>query len=527
VIDNLAAAPVAQLAQVNETISAPSISYAALAPILIMLGTACVGVLIEAFAPRGWRSRLQVPVALGGCVAALIDVIVIRNTRTVTIAGAVSVDGLTLFLQGSLAILGIVTVLFVAERQVDSAGSALVAQAAVTVGSRQDRQLATATHMQTEAYPLIAFALGGMMIFPGANNLLVMFIALEVLSLPLYLLAGLARRRRLLSQEAALKYFLPGAFASAFFVYGMAMLYGYAGSVNLRDILTASQSGDGNDILLVFGFALVVLALLFKASVAPFHTWTPDVYQGSPTPITGFMASATKIAAFGALLRVFYVAFSAQTFDWRPIMWGIAIISMLVGAVFGLTQTDIKRLIAYSSIAHAGFLIIGVMSITTSGLSSTLFYLISYALATLGAFGVVTLVRNSAGEATHLSQWAGLAKRSPVTAAVFTVFLLSFAGVPLTSGFIGKFVLFKAGIDAGLGPLVVIALVASAIAAFYYLRVVVLMYFSEPPEGGPTVTVPSLATQVGIGFTALATVFLGIIPQPILDVAEHAAHLVG
>jgi NADH-quinone oxidoreductase subunit N len=507
-------------------IHSPSIAYVALLPMLIMLGVACAGVLIEAFTPRATRMLVQAPLAMAGCVAALITVIVIRGKHVATAAGAVAIDGPTLFLEGSLAVLGLISILLIAERRVDAGGSALVGQAALAVGSTRDRAQATAARVQTEAYPLVTFALSGMMLFPASNNLLLMFVSLEVLSLPLYLLTGLARRRRLLSQEAAVKYFLLGAFASAFFLYGLAMLYGYAGTVDLHGIFAASSGTNKGDSLLLLGFGLLVVGLLFKGSVAPFHTWTPDVYQGAPTPITGFMAACTKVAAFGAMLRVFYVAFGSTSWDWRPIMWGVAIVSMLVGAVFGLTQTDVKRLLAYSSIAHAGFLIVGVMSLSPSGLSSTMFYLLTYAFATLGAFGVVTLVRTSAGEATHLSQWAGLAKRSPLLAGVFTIFLLSFAGVPLTAGFIGKFVIFKAGIDAGLGTLVVIALVASAIAAFFYLRIVVLMYFSDPPEDGPTVAVPGWPTQVALAVTAAATIFLGIFPQSILDVAEKAAHFV-
>jgi NADH-quinone oxidoreductase subunit N len=507
-------------------IHGPSISYSALSPMLIMLGVACAGVLIEAFVPRDYRHRAQVPLALAGCAAALIATILIRGKHLTTAAGAVAVDGPTLFIEGSLAILGILAVLMVSERSLDESGSALVASAAVAVGSTRDRAQATTNRVQTEAYPLITFALSGMMLFPASNNLLLMFVSLEVLSLPLYLLTGLARKRRLLSQEAAVKYFLLGAFASAFFLYGLAMLYGYANTVDLHGIFTAASGTNKGDALLILGFGLLVVGLLFKGSVAPFHTWTPDVYQGAPTPITGFMAACTKFAAFGALLRVFYVAFGSTSWDWRPIMWGVVIISSLVGAVLGLTQTDVKRLLAYSSIAHAGFLLVGVISLSKAGLSATLFYLLTYSFSTIGAFAVVTLVRTSAGEATHLSQWAGLAKRSPLVAGVFTVFLLSFAGVPLTSGFIGKFVVFKAGVDAGLGTLVVIALVASAIAAFFYLRIVVLMYFSDPPEDGPTVSVPSWATQIVLTVTAVVTVLLGIVPQPFLDVADKAAHFV-
>ncbi|MGI8696734.1 MAG: NADH-quinone oxidoreductase subunit NuoN [Mycobacteriales bacterium] len=507
-------------------IHAPSISYSGLSPVLIVLGVACAGVLAEALVPRAQRFAVQVGMALAGCAAALVSVILLAGRAEVTAASAVAVDGAALFIDGSLAVLGALSLMLLAERSVDAGGSALVAQAAVAAGSSDDRRQATVRQVQTEAFPLAMFALGGMMLFPASNNLLVMFVSLEVLSLPLYLLAGLARRRRLLSQEAAVKYFLLGAFASAFFLYGLALLYGYANTVNLRSILSGGASSGRSDVLLLAGLGLLVVGLLFKASIAPFHSWTPDVYQGSPTPVTAFMGSCTKIAAFGALLRVFYVAFDSATWNWRPVMYAVAIISMFVGAVLGLTQTDIKRVLAYSSIAHAGFLTFGVIALSRSGLSGTMFYLLAYGLSTIGSFAVVTLVRDVEGEATHLSQWAGLARRSPLLAAAFTVFLLSLAGVPLTSGFISKFVVFKAGVDAGLGPLVVVALIASAITAFYYLRVVVLMYFSDPPEGDVSVVVPSIATQLVIGVTAVATVALGVFPQPLLDVADKAAQFV-
>ena len=277
--------------------------------------------------------------------------------------------------------------------------------------------------MQTEVYPLATFAIGGMMLFVASNDLLIMFVALEVLSLPLYLICGMARRRRLLSQEAAVKYFLLGAFASAFFLYGLALVYGATGSVRLGDIRDASVA-EGSDILLVLGLALLIVGLLFKASVAPFHTWTPDVYQGAPTPVTAFMAACTKVAAFGAILRLLYVAFGTAEWTWRPLIYGVAIVSMIVGAVLGLTQTDLKRMLAYSSIAHAGLPAHRRASASArgdgSGLAATMFYLLTYGLTTIGVFAVLTLVRDGDGEATHLSQWAGLASRSPLTAAVMS-----------------------------------------------------------------------------------------------------------
>ena len=449
--------------------------------------------------------------------------------REVLLAGlavAIAVDGPTLFLQGTLLVLGMLSVLLLAERSVDVGGGAFVSQAAVVAGSARDQRMATSTRIQTELFPLATFALAGMMVFVASNNLLVMFVALEVLSLPLYLLCGLARRRRLLSQEAAVKYFLLGAFASAFFLYGVALLYGYAGSVDLPHILRATSSGEQDDTLLFLGLGLLLIGLLFKAGAAPFHAWTPDVYQGAPTPVTAFMASCTKVAAFGAILRVLYVAFTTTRWDWRPIIWAIAIVTMAVGAILGLTQTDVKRMLAYSSIAHAGFLLVGLISLDREGLAGTMFYLLTYGFTTIGACAVVTLVRDSDGEASHLSQWSGLARRSPLLAAVFTLFLLALAGIPLTSGFTGKFVIFRAGYPVA-APLVVIALVASAVAAFFYLRIVVLMYFSEPAEDGPTVVLPSPLTMTALAVGVAATLVLGIIPQPLLDLADKASLFAG
>ncbi|MDQ3454798.1 MAG: NADH-quinone oxidoreductase subunit NuoN [Actinomycetota bacterium] len=508
-------------------IDSPSVSYTGLSPVLFVLGAALVGVLVEAFVPRAYRWGVQLGVALAGTLGALISVILIAGRNELTLSRAVAVDGPALFIEGTLALLGVLSLLLLAERSPDMGGSAFVAQAAVPVGTVRDRQLATLTYSQTEVFPLATFALAGMMIFAASNNLLVMFVALEVLSLPLYLMAGLARRRRLLSQEAALKYFLLGAFTSAFFLYGLALLYGYAGTVDLRGIFDQAAGSEKSDALFVIGLAFLVVGLLFKAGVAPFHAWTPDVYQGAPTSVTAFMASCTKVAAFGALIRVLYVGFGNNDWTWRPVLYGVAIVTLVVGSVLALTQTDVKRMLAYSSIAHAGFILTGTIANSPAGLSSTLFYLLTYGLTTVGAFAVVMLVRDADGEAGHLSQWAGLAKRSPLVAAVFSLFLLALAGIPLTSGFTGKFVVFRAGLEAGAAPLVVIALVASAIAAFFYLRVIVLMYFSEPAADGPTVAVPGLLTTISLAIATAATVLLGVAPGAVLDLADRAALFVG
>ncbi|QXG77340.1 NADH-quinone oxidoreductase subunit NuoN [Modestobacter sp. L9-4] len=508
-------------------ITAPDLSYAALAPLLCVLGAAAAGVLVEAFVPRAARHRTQVVLALAGMLGALASTVLLAGgDARVTAAGALAVDGVALFLQGTIAVLGALSVLLVSERALDPARSAFVAVAAVPAGTVRDRELASSTRVQTEVYPLASFAVGGMMLFTAANDLLVMFVALEVLSLPLYLMAGLARRRRLLSQEAAVKYFLLGAFASAFFLYGLALVYGATGSIRLADVGAASGR-TGSEPLLLLGLGLLVVGLMFKAGVAPFHTWTPDVYQGAPTAVTAFMASATKVAAFGAVLRLLYVGFGGAADTWRPLLYTLAIVSMVVGAVLGLTQTDLKRMLAYSSIAHAGFLLTGVLGIADSGLAATMFYLLAYGLTTLGAFGLLTLVRDGDGEATAVSAWAGLAQRSPVVAALMAFFLLALAGLPLTSGFTGKFAVFRAAIEAGAWPLAVVALVASAVAAFFYLRVVVLMYFAEPAPDGPTVGVPGLPTTVVLAVTAAATLLLGVLPGAVLDLARSAAVLTG
>ncbi|HET6753306.1 MAG TPA: NADH-quinone oxidoreductase subunit NuoN [Jiangellaceae bacterium] len=506
--------------------NAPTIEYGELLPMLIVFGAAIIGVLIEAFVPRPPRHLLQVGLALVALIAAFVAVIWLAGTSLVGAAGSVAIDGPALFLQGAILVLAAISVLFFAERRLEGGGDAFAPSASALPGGAAERTLVTAGVLQTEVYPLTMFAIGGMLLFPAANDLLTLFVALEVLSLPLYLLAGMARRRRLLSQEAALKYFLLGAFSSAFFLFGAALIYGFAGSVQLSDIDVALGTRVGQEGLLLAGVGLIAVGLLFKVSAAPFHSWTPDVYQGAPTPVTGFMAACTKVAAFGAMLRIFYVSFGAVSSDWQPMFWAVAVLTMMVGVVVALTQTDVKRMLAYSSIAHAGFILTGMVAADAIGTASVLFYLVVYGFTTVGAFAVVTLVRDSAGEATHLAKWAGLGKRSPLVAATFALFLLAFAGIPLTSGFVGKLVVFSAAIDAGAVLLVIVGVVASAIAAFFYIRVIVLMFFTEPAPDGPTVAVPSLWTTVGIGLGVAATIILGIVPGPMLELAQQAATFV-
>ncbi len=504
-------------------ITSPTIEYAALAPILIVLGAAVLGVLVEAFVPQYLRRTIQLVLTFGALAAAFVAVLRARGTVIVAAEGSVAIDGPTIFMQGSILVLAAIAALVIAERHVDPAGDSFAPRASALPGSEQEQAYTRLGWLQTEVWPLFLFAVGGMLLFPAANDLITMFVALEVLSLPLYILAGMARRRRLLSQEAALKYFVLGAFSSAFFLYGAALLYGYSGSMKLSGIADALTADAGQNGLVIAGTALVTVGLLFKIGAAPFHQWTPDVYQGSPTSITGFMAACTKVAAFGALLRIMYVALGGLRFDWRPMLIVIAGLTMIVGTIFALTQTDIKRMLAYSSIAQAGFILVGVVATNEAGLQGTLVYLLAYGIATIGAFAIVTLVRDTTGEATHLSQWAGLGKRSPVVAGAFALFLLAFAGIPLTSGFTGKFAVFTAGIQGGATGLVVLGVVASAVAAFFYVRVIVLMFFNDPAVDSRTaVVVPSSFTTFAITVAVALTVVIGVLPQLVLTLVEQA-----
>lgn len=519
------------------TIPAPTIEYGTLAPLLLVFGAAVLGVLVEAFAPRYLRRSIHLPLTLLGLLGAFVLVIVQAATAGVPKAavamGAVAVDGPALFIWGVVLILAFISVLLIHD------DGHFVASAAAVPGSQDEADAESTGHAHTEVFPLVLFAVGGMMLFPAGNDLLVMFVALEVMSLPLYLLCGLARRRRLLSQEAAMKYFLLGAFSSAFFLYGMALVYGYSGSIRLAGIGQALATGSVLDPLLLTGLALLGVGLLFKIGAAPFQAWKPDVYQGAPTPITALMASGVLVAAVGAVLRIFWVALGNLDWEWRPVLWGVAALTMLVGAVLAITQTDIKRMLAYSSIAHAGFLLIGVLAThdaaegNQKSLSAILFYLLVYGFTTVGAFAVVTMVRDAGGEAGHLSRWAGLGKRSPLLAGVFAFFLLAFAGIPLTSGFLGKYAVFTAALGSGaesgdsmggwMTGIVVVGVIASAIAAFFYVRVIVLMFFSEPAADGPTVVIPSMGTKLTIGLALAVTLVVGVFPQPILDIAGQAA----
>ena len=543
----------------------PVLGYAEIWPMLVVFGVACAGVVVEAFVARQQRYVIQVGltvvgllVALGGAINVGLelkelktgDEVVARGS--ITAGGTLVVDGPTVVLWVLILVFGLGGMLLFAERRLEGGLSAFAGQAAALPGTEAEREASTKGLDHTEVYPLAMFAIGGMLLFPAANDLLTMFVALEVLSLPLYLLCGLARRRRLLSQEAALKYFLLGAFSSGFFLYGVALIYGFAGTMDLAGIHEAVRNDASNQALLLIGMGMLAVGLLFKVGAAPFQAWTPDVYQGAPTAVTGFMAACTKVAAFGALLRLFYVAFGADRWSWQPMMWVVAILTMLVGAIVACAQTDVKRMLAYSSIAHTGFLLTGLLGVQAatelgdgeiSSLQAVLFYLVTYGPSTIGAFAIVTVVRDSAGEATSFDKWTGLGKRAPLVAGTFAFFLLSMAGIPLTAGFMGKWAVFTVALSAGAWPVVLVAILSSVISVFFYVRLMLVMFFRDdtseevsPSSGGgvatatrselAAVTTPSLVTTGTIAVCALLTLALGVVPGPVLDVLADAGQFI-
>ncbi|MDR0627791.1 MAG: NADH-quinone oxidoreductase subunit NuoN [Bifidobacteriaceae bacterium] len=536
-----------------------SIDWTTLSPVLIVLGAAVASTLIEAVASSRRRDRVfvqppflrvaQVALSLLAVAAAgLLSLQLALYSRDATgfnANGAVVIDPMALYLQLAIAACGLIALLVIADRTVQG-DDAFAPQASAIPGSDYEHKARARSISQTDVYPLVLFSIGGMMLFPAAGDLITLFVALEVLSLPLYLLVGMARHRRLWSQEASLKYFLLGAFASAFFLFGAAWVYGATGSLKLTEIATAVAAPNGLDPILFVGVVGILVGLFFKVGAVPFHSWTPDVYQGAPTPITGFMAACTKIAAFGVLLRIVYSTVPSLIADLKPVLWTVAILTMVVGTVIGLVQKDVKRLLAYSAIAHAGFILTGVASLSPEGLSGSLFYLFTYGVATVGGFGVIALVRevdsegHMRGEATGLDQWRGLGRRSPLLAGTFAIFLLSFAGIPLTSGFVAKFAVFAAAFEAGAWPLAIVGLACSAAAAFFYARVIVAMFFEAPAteeavtsglaegglDGGLGIGVRTLGlTQIAIAVSLGFTLVLGLVPGWFLSLTQGLAEL--
>jgi NADH-quinone oxidoreductase subunit N len=429
------------------------------------------------------------------------------------IAGAIGVDGFSVFV--TFVILG----------------SVVLACLLLSDYLREEEQGAA------EPYALLLFSAAGGILMAQSNDLIVTFMALEALSLPLYVLAASQARRRS-SQEAGMKYFVLGAFSSAFFLYGVALIYGATGSTNLADISTfLSENVLLENGLFMAGMGLLLVGFGFKISAAPFHQWTPDVYQGSPSPIVGFMAGGVKAAGFAGLLRVFYLGFDAYTTDWQPLIYALAVISLIVGAVLAVVQTDVKRMLAYSSINHAGFILVGVEAGSELGVEAVLFYLASYAAIVAGTFGCIAVIGRATGGRHDLSAYRGLSKTNPVLALAFTVFLLAQAGVPFTSGFFAKFDVLAAAIDASSYWLALVAMITAVISAFLYLRIVATMYVGDEvaeedgtaDQGVGTVAVVTRtkvqagpASVLAIGIAVFITIETGVLPWTFTDLAADA-----
>lgn len=378
---------------------------------------------------------------------------------------------------------------------------------------------------RAEYYALLLFATVGMLVMAGSNELMMIFIGLEILSIATYVMAGF-RRTDLRSNEAALKYFLLGSFASAFFLYGVALIFGATGSTNLISISAAVASRSDISFSLVFlSAALILVALCFKVAVAPFHIWAPDVYEGAPTPITGFMSVGPKAAGFAVLFRVFLTAFPVLEVRWTEVMWVIAALTMILGNVIAVVQPNIKRMLAYSSIAHAGYIAVAFTANTSRGGSAALFYLLAYAAMNLGAFAIVTVLGRSEDAKVKLSDYAGLASKRPALAALLSLFLLSLAGVPGTAGFAGKFFIFRSAVESNLTGLAVIGVLTTVISFYYYLYVIVQMYMHEPTEDFSDVRVTAGLTAALL-VAAAGTLYLGILPSGILEwTATSALHI--
>ncbi len=373
-----------------------------------------------------------------------------------------------------------------------------------------------------EMYVLLLLSAAGGIVMAGANDLIVLFLGLETLSIAVYVMAAMHVRRSE-SVEAGLKYFVLGAFSSAFLLYGIALVYGATGSTNLVEIRSFLDSVVlDEDAMLLAGFGLLLVGLGFKVAAVPFHAWTPDVYQGSPTPVVAYMASAVKAAGFAALIRVFVVTFGSYSTDWQPAVYALAVITLLVGAILAIVQRDAKRMLAYSSISHAGFILVGVQAATERGTASVVFYALAYTFLVLGSFAVLSVVSGPGDRATSLDDLDGLASRRPALAFAFTVFLLAQAGVPLTTGFVAKFEVIAAAVEARSFWLAIVAMLSAVVSAFLYLRIVLSMYLGTPPEGEASALPVARPAAIAIGVACVITLGFGIVPGPIDDLARDA-----
>jgi NADH-quinone oxidoreductase subunit N len=496
----------------------PDLDWWAVAPVLAITLTGCLVMLVDLIAPRReGQGHLALLSIAGLIVTAVLSVALWDYDSADAFAGMVAADNLTQFF----------TVLFCAI-------------VAVTILLSHDQMPREDFH-PGEYYTLLLFSAAGMILMASAADLIMVFLGLELLSICLYIMAGFSRRH-LESEEASIKYLLLGAFASGFLLYGIAMIYGTTGSTNLSCVAQAlGQTGAASSavtcgatplvagqipVMMLAGIGMLIVGLGFKAALAPFHMWTPDVYEGAPTAVTAYMSVAAKAAAFASIMRIFLFAFPSLIADWSGMLGVIAVITMVVGNTIAISQQNIKRMLAYSSIAHAGYILVAVVAGNQLGAQSVLFYTVAYTLMNLGAFAVVILLGRRGEDNVLLSDYAGLGYRQPLLGILMTIFMLSLAGIPPTAGFVGKFFIFRAAIDAQQYGLAVLGILASVISVYFYIRVIYLMYMVEPTrELGQLQRAPWVSFAAGIA--ALGVVLLGLFPDVILSAARWSVGFVG
>jgi len=490
----------------------PDVDWFALSPMIVLVGAALLLLVVGALTPLWPRGLYAAVTATAAGAAGVLSMVLwddVTDDGPSTLVGqALAFDTFALF----------VTIAICAS--------------VVLIAMTSDDYLRREAFDGPEIYALLLVAATGGIVMASANDLIVLFIGLETMSLAFYVLAA-SYRGKPGSAESGIKYFVLGGFSSAFLLYGIALVYGAVGTTNISEMVAAFSGNvpiDRNDALVLAGVALLLVGLGFKVSAVPFHLWTPDVYQGAPTPVSGFMASVGKVAAFAALLRVLVVGLPFYRDDWRPAVWILAVLSLVVGSFVAVVQTDVKRMMAYSSISHAGFILVGVEAASHRageadpglGVPSALVYLLAYAVLVAGTFAVIALVARRGDEQTDLSAFQGLGRSRPLLALALTVFLVAQAGVPFTSGFIAKFGVIRAGVDERSYALALIAMVTSVVAAFLYLRIMVSAWMSDPPTEGAAstkVAIPftsGLAIALAVGFTLV----VGIFPDWLLHAAE-------
>jgi len=497
----------------DQVMQYPAIDWLAITPIIILLGGMMINLVIASLTrawPRAWYAIAAVELAVA-CV--IVEIFLWHDVNIdgsrIIINNAISIDHFTLFCWIGIAI------------------------ALALVSLSTSEYLRRESLEGPEVYALYICAALGAMIMTASNDMIVLFLGLETLSIALYVLAA-SHRRRAESQESGLKYFILGGFASAFFLYGIALIYGSTGTTSISGIgkvLSTEVFVKGDDAMLLAGIALLIVGLAFKVAVVPFHFWTPDVYQGAPTPVTAFMASVGKFAAFAALVRVVTVALPTRAEDWRPVVWVLAILSVVVGSVLAVVQTDVKRMLAYSSISHAGFMMIGIESIghtgDVDGLPATVMYLMVYSVLVIGTFTVVSLVTRTGDASSDIGSFRGLGKERPALALAMTVFLLAQAGMPLTSGFIAKFGVIKAAATNHSYAVALVAMVASVIAALLYLRIMISMWLSDAEVGDEkreAIVIP-VSTGFVVAVSAVFTLLVGVWPSWLIDASQAALQL--